>query len=139
MEVAKRNPNQLFVVTGKEEGFTKLGVDKLKQDNILFTGYLTDGEIKSLMQHCKAFIHPAIYEGFGIPPLEAMSCGANVIVSTATCLPEIYGDAAHFIDPYNYDVDLESLIKQPVAPRESVLDKYNWAKEAEKLLILLRS
>lgn len=139
MEVAKRNPNQLFVVTGKEEGFTKLGVDKLKQDNILFTGYLTDGEIKSLMQHCKAFIHPAIYEGFGIPPLEAMSCGANVIVSTATCLPEIYGDAAHFIDPYNYDVDLESLIKQPVAPRESVLDKYNWAKEAEKLLKLLRS
>jgi glycosyltransferase involved in cell wall biosynthesis len=62
----------------------------LKTSNIHFTGYLTDGEIKALMQNCRAFIHPAIYEGFGIPPLEAMSCGADLIISTATCLPEIY-------------------------------------------------
>ena len=88
-EIAKRNPHLLFVVTGKAEGFTKLDADDLKTDNLLFTGYLTDGEVKSLMQHCRAFIYPAIYVGFGIPPLEAMSCGAEVIASTATCLPEI--------------------------------------------------
>lgn len=137
MEVAKRNPDKLFVVTGKAEGFTKLGADDLKTDNLRFTGYLSDGEIKALMQHCRAFIHPAIYEGFGIPPLEAMSCGAEVIVSTATCLPEIYGEAAHYIDPNNYDVNLDALLQQSVAPRETVLDRFDWACEAEKLYRIL--
>ena len=137
-EVAKRNPNLLFVVTGKAEGFTKLGVDELKTNNILFTGYLTDGEIKSLMQHCRAFIHPAVYEGFGIPPLEAMSCGAEVIVSTATCLPEIYQQSAHYVDPYDYEENLEDLLKEPVAPKEAVLERFCWTHEAEKLLKLLR-
>lgn len=137
-EVAKRNPQCLFVVTGKAEGFTRLGIDELKTDNLLFTGYLSDGEIKALMEHCRAFIHPAIYEGFGIPPLEALSCGAELIVSTATCLPEIYDKAAHYVDPYNYDVDLETMLQQPVAPRNTILVKFNWEREAEKLLNLLR-
>lgn len=137
-EVAQRNPNLLFVVTGKAEGFTKLGFDELKTDNIVFTGYLTDGGVKALMENCKAFIHPAIYEGFGIPPLEAMSCGAQVIVSTATCLPEIYGKAAHYIDPYDYNVDLEKLLAEPVEPSETVLNKFDWGHEAEKLLKILR-
>lgn len=137
-EVAKRNPQLLFVVTGKAEGFTRLGADELKTDNLHFTGYLSDGEIKALMEHCRAFIHPAIYEGFGIPPLEALSCGAELIVSTATCLPEIYEKAAHYVDPYVYDVDLEALLQQPVASRDTVLVKFNWEKEAEKLLTLLR-
>lgn len=139
MEVAKRNPQLQFVVTGKAEGFTKLGADNLSMNNIHFTGYLTDGEIKALMSGCRAFIHPAIYEGFGIPPLEAMSCGAEVIVSTATCLPEIYGKSAHFIDPYDYDVDLEKLLSESVAPSSEVLDKFNWEREAEKLYELLKS
>lgn len=137
-EVAKRNPSLLFVVTGKAEGFTQFGADDLKLDNLRFTGYLSDGEVKSLMAHCRAFIHPAIYEGFGIPPLEAMSCGAKVIVSTATCLPEIYGKAAHYIDPYDYDVDFELLLKESVAPRETVLKRFDWQHEAEKLLKILR-
>ena len=139
LEVAKRNPQLQFVVTGKAEGFTKFGADKLKMNNIHFTGYLTDGEIKALMSGCRAFIHPAIYEGFGIPPLEAMSCGAEVIVSTATCLPEIYGKSAHYINPYDYEVDFIKLLSEPVAPASEVLDKYNWEREAAKLYKLLKS
>ena len=138
-EVAKRNPKSQFVIVGKKEGFTKLDSNDLKTDNLHFTGYLTDGEIKCLMQHCKAFIHPAIYEGFGIPPLEAMSCGAPVIVSTATCLPEIYGKSAHYIDPHNYDVDLEKLLTEPVAAGEDVLGKFDWQREGKRLLELLRN
>lgn len=91
------------------------------------------------MSECKAFIHPAFYEGFGIPPLEAMSCGVEVIVSTATCLPEIYGRSAHYIDPYNYDVEFEKLLSEPVEPASKVLDKYNWEREAAKLYELLKS
>ena len=138
MEVAKRNPDCQFVITGKAEGFTQLGADDLKTSNLHFTGYLTDGEIKTLMSECRAFIHPAIYEGFGIPPLEALSCGAELIISTATCLPEIYEKSAHYIDPYNYDVDLERLLSEPVEPASKVLEKYNWAREAEKLYRILK-
>lgn len=136
-EVAKRNPNSTFVITGKAEGFTHLGINDLKTDNLYFTGYLSDGEIKWLMQNCKAFIHPAIYEGFGIPPLEAMSCGADIIVSTSTCLPEIYQNSVHYINPYDYEIDLEKLLQEPVEPREMVLNKFDWQKEAEKLYKLL--
>ena len=138
-EVAKRNPNSMFVITGKAEGFTHLGIDDLKTNNLYFTGYLSDGEIKWLMQNCRAFIHPAIYEGFGIPPLEAMSCGAEVIVSTATCLPEIYQKSVHYIDPYDYEVDLDALLKQPIESREKVLERFSWQREAEKLYRLLNS
>lgn len=138
-EVAKRNPQKKFVIVGRAEGFTKLGVEELQEENIYFTGYLSDCEIKSLMKGCRAFIHPALYEGFGIPPIEALSCGAKLIVSTAACLPEIYGKSAHYINPYNYEVDLDDLLKQPIAPASEVLDKYSWSCEAEKLLELLRS
>lgn len=137
-EVANRNPEKRFVIVGKSEGIAKLGISELQENNIHFTGYLTDAEIKSLMKGCRAFIHPAVYEGFGIPPIEALSCGAELIVSTATCLPEVYGNSAHYIDPYDYDVDLDEILKQPVAPASEVLDRYSWAIEAKKLLALLR-
>lgn len=137
-EVAKRNPQKKFVIVGRAEGFTKLGTEELQETNLHFTGYLTDGEIKSLMKGCRAFIHPAVYKGFGIPPIEAMSCGAELIVSNATCLPEVYGKSAHFIDPHNYDVNLDEILREPVAPASEVLNRYSWEKEAEKLLRLLR-
>lgn len=138
-EVAKRNLEKKFLIVGRAEGFTKLGIDDLQESNLLFTGYLTDGEIKSLMKGCRAFIHPAVYEGFGIPPIEALACGAELIVSAAACLPEVYGNSAHYIDPHNYDVDLDELLKEPVAPASQVLDKYSWSSEAKKLLNLLRN
>lgn len=138
-EVAKRNPQKMFLIVGRAEGFTKLGTDELAESNIHFTGYLSDGEIKSLMKGCRAFIHPAVYEGFGIPPIEALSCGAELIISNTTCLPEVYGKSAHYIDPYNYDVDLDELLKEPIASASEVLGRYSWVEEAKKLLTLLRS
>lgn len=61
-----------------------------------------------------------------------------MIDSTAACLPEVYGNSAHYIDPHNYDVDLDELLNEPIAPTSEVLNKYSWAREAEKLLKLLR-
>ena len=137
-EVAKRNKNLQFVICGKAESISDFGEDSLKNDNVFFTGYISDSQVKSLMKECRAFIHPAIYEGFGIPPLEAMSCGAQVIVSNATCLPELYEDAVHYIDPCDYNVDLDALLREPVAPSEKILEKFSWEKEAVKLLGILR-
>ncbi len=62
-------------------------------------GYVSDAELATLYDHAQAFVHPSRYEGFGIPPLEAMRLGCPVIVSTAASLPEVCGDAALYVDP----------------------------------------
>ena len=82
------------------------------------------------MKHCKLFLHPAVFEGFGIPPLEALSLGAPIALARASCLPELYGDTARYFDPNDYDVDLDALLAQPVAPPAEVLAKYSWDKTA---------
>ena len=79
----------------------------------------------------KLFLHPAVFEGFGIPPLEALALGAPVALANATCLPELYSDTARYFDPYDYDVDLDALAAQPVAAPDEVLKKYSWDKTAE--------
>jgi glycosyltransferase involved in cell wall biosynthesis len=60
---------------------------------------VSDGELKALYQNAACFVFPSIYEGFGIPPLEAMSCGCPVIASTAEAVQEVCGSAALYFDP----------------------------------------
>lgn len=128
---ARRNEDSLFVVAG---GFNSAAYGSLLEggvpQNVLFVGYVNDGESKYLMQRCKAFILPSEYEGFGIPPLEALSVGAEVIVSRVTCLPEVYEDAVHYIDPKDPNVDLDALLMEPVCPPDSVLAKCDYSKMA---------
>jgi glycosyltransferase involved in cell wall biosynthesis len=69
--------------------------------SIKHVGYVTDGELRALYERASAFIHPAYYEGFGLPPLEAMALGCPVIVSNAASLPEVCGDAALYFDPHD--------------------------------------
>lgn len=126
-EVARRNPGKTFAVAGGKN-LQAFGEDKEAVDtaNILYLGYVTDEENKALMQHCKAFLHPALFEGFGIPPLEALSVGAKIIISNASCLPELYGDCAAYFDPNDYEVDLDALLQKPVAPPQALLQKFSW-------------
>ena len=79
---------------------------------------------------CPLFLHPAVFEGFGIPPLEALALGAPIALAKASCLPELYGDTARYFDPYDYEVDLDALAARPVAPPDKVLAKYSWDKTA---------
>jgi len=69
--------------------------------NILFTGFLANPQRDWLYKNTSAYIFPSLMEGFGLPGLEAMGYGAPVISSNATCLPEVYGNAAHYFDPNN--------------------------------------
>ena len=69
------------------------------KDRIVLTDYLHDEDLRSLYASCRAFIYPSLYEGFGLPPLEAMACGAPVIVSSIPALTETTGDAAWHFDP----------------------------------------
>lgn len=135
-EVAKNNANYKFVISGSQAK-NSANLDSEVPKNVLRTGYISDGEMKNLMRNCKAFIFPSKFEGFGIPPLEAMSLGASVISSNASCLPEIYEDQVTYIDPDLYEVDLERLDEH--TETERILQKYSWEKSAEKLLKYLRS
>ncbi len=140
VEAAKQNMQSTFVVTG-EKKFS--GTEPFTEDevtsNIIFTGYLTDEEIKALMIKCKAFIQPSLCEGFGIPPMEAMSCGTKCILSTAPALPEIYGDSVWYIDPLDYDhIDMDEIMSKEIKDNSDVLKKYSWEKSAEKMWDVLK-
>jgi glycosyltransferase involved in cell wall biosynthesis len=74
------------------------GVD-LPRDALIMPGYVTDGELRALYENATCFVFPSFYEGFGLPPLEAMHCGCPVIVSDRASLPEVCGDAAVYCDP----------------------------------------
>ena len=85
-QIAKKYPKQLFVIAGNiSQVDWNYDNSKLQIQNVIFTGYITDGECKALIMKCKALLHPSKYEGFGIPPLEALALGKRIIISNATC------------------------------------------------------
>jgi glycosyltransferase involved in cell wall biosynthesis len=81
----------------RADGSTAGGVGMMR------VGYVSDAQLKALYQHAQCFVFPSFYEGFGIPPLEAMACGCPVIASTAPALREVCGDAAMYFDPSRPD------------------------------------
>ena len=138
---AKAHPEQKFAISGKAvSGFVSNYIaDLQKLSNIKLLGYVTDGQVKTLMKNCRAFIFPSYYEGFGIPPLEALSVGTKIIVGNAASLPEIYKNAAIYIDPQNTDCNLEemlSVFEKDSSSKEAVqkvLAEYSYDKAAQKL------
>jgi glycosyltransferase involved in cell wall biosynthesis len=82
--------------------------------SIVQAGRLDDGQLKALYQHATGLVFPSLYEGFGLPPLEAMSCGCPVAASDAAAIPEICGDAALYFDPAS--------VEQMAAAMQSLLD-----------------
>jgi glycosyltransferase involved in cell wall biosynthesis len=92
-----------LVIAGKTgwltEGLFAHVASSSLRDRILFTGYITDTQLRALYSTCVAFIYPSLYEGFGLPPLEAMSCGAPVIAARIPSLIEILGEEAAILVP----------------------------------------
>jgi len=139
VDYAVKNPESLFVISGSSLNTVK--VDELSSSipsNVILPGYLDDGKVKALMTKCKAFIHPSYYEGFGLTPLEALSCGAKIIIANAASLPEIYGNTAHYIDPFNTNVNLDEILKQPVEPPDEILKKYTYDTSARQVYEIIQ-
>ena len=137
---ARLFPNAFFAVSGKPlPSVVAPELESMKAaPNILMTGYLSDGEVKALLSKAKAFVFPTYFEGFGLPPLEALSCGAPIVISNRTALPEIYGASAHYIDPDNPNVDISELLKEPIEPAALVLEKFTAANSARRLLAVIK-
>jgi glycosyltransferase involved in cell wall biosynthesis len=73
------------------------------RDRIVLAGFVPDDELAALYSGATAFVYPSLYEGFGLPPLEAMTCGVPVIASNTSSLPEVVGEAGILLDPHDAD------------------------------------
>lgn len=77
---------------------------------VVFTGYIVDEDLSALYSGATAFIYPSLYEGFGLPPLEAMRCGTPVITSNKTSLPEVVSDAGIMVDPKDEEALCQAML-----------------------------
>ncbi len=134
---AKNNPTIMFVIAGKVDTAIFGETEVSNIPNVVHVGYVTDSEAKALLMNAKAFLFPSFYEGFGIPPLEALTCGTPIVVSDIPCLREVFGGAAYYIDPHSADVDLQELLAGPTTDFHDVLDKHTWHHSAECMCELL--
>jgi glycosyltransferase involved in cell wall biosynthesis len=117
-------------------------LEELK-DDVIYLGYVSNTELGQLYNLATLFVCPSFYEGFGLPPLEAMSCGCPVVTSNTASLPEVCGDAAYYVDPYDVDSIAEGISR--VVTDEELRNglskkglanaaKFSWAKSAQEHL-----
>ena len=117
------------------------------ENQVIFTGYVDESDAAPLLCGARMFVFPSLYEGFGIPPLEAMACGTPVIVSDCASLPEVVGDAGLLVPPMDIEKLAESmnrLLKDDqlhTALREAGLKRagqFTWKASAKKLVQIYR-
>lgn len=143
IKAAKSLPKNLkLVIAGGSN--SKVFRSDLKQSEVdaIFVGYITDEELKALYENAFCFIYPSFYEGFGLPPLEAMACGCPVISSNTSSLPEICNDAVIYIDPYQPQQIVEQINRMLLDPslRNEIIikglkqaEKFSWKKALQEL------
>ncbi len=110
-----------------------------KAADIILTDYVSEEDLIRLYNAATCFIYPSFYEGFGIPPLEAMACGTPVAVANATSLPEVVGDAGLYFDPFNekeIEASIEKLMRDDSLRKELIekgfrqTSKFDWARSS---------
>jgi glycosyltransferase involved in cell wall biosynthesis len=107
-QLKNKNINHKLVIAGKkgwkyQDIFET--VNKLNLNNdIIFTDYIPENDLPALYNAADVFVYPSIYEGFGLPPLEAMACGTPVVTSNISSLPEVVGNAGITVDPKDIDM-----------------------------------
>ncbi len=148
-EIVKGRHSRLqLVLPGKMRDQFKKDFDRWvsaspERDSIIAPGFVSDAQLKWLYENASAYVLPSLSEGFGLPGLEAMAHSCPLVSSNATCLPEIYGDAAEYFDPKSVedmakaiekvilDTNLQEKLKENGKNR---LKKYSWSKMAQQTL-----
>lgn len=143
----------VLVLTGAYGWKSEPLLDQIKQINsnypesIILTGFVSDEELAVLYSNSNAFIYPSLYEGFGLPPLEAMQCGAPVITSNNSSLPEVIGDVGIMIDTNNDEEFLLALLsciddRNSLVMREKSLKRaalFSWDKTVNTIIDILNN
>jgi glycosyltransferase involved in cell wall biosynthesis len=143
----KTHPDLMLALAGKiDASYHRLEAyvtSKRMADSIVFTDRVNEAELKWMYLNTAVYIFPSLSEGFGLPGLEAMMHGAPVVSSNATCLPEIYGHAAHYFNPKS-TFDMASKISEVLSSAglrarliqkgQIQANKYSWRKMAQQTL-----
>ncbi|WP_298199960.1 glycosyltransferase family 1 protein [Desulfosporosinus sp.] len=148
----KEQINEKLVIVGipnwKQAKFYNIVQESEYRDDIIFTNFVSEEDLVLLYNSASVFLYPSLYEGFGIPPLEAMACGVPVITSNTTSIPEIVGDAALLINPQNGEELKEALLTilndknlryVLISRGFEQVKKFSWQKMAEKTLEVYNS
>lgn len=138
------NPGLTLVLAGKKDANyqrIETKVNKREIKDVVFTDFVSEGQLRWLYENTAAYVFPSLSEGFGLPGLEAMLHGAPVVSSNATCLPEIYGDAAKYFDPHdeqamtnaiNEVLTDDELRQNLIALGRAQAAKYSWERTAQQ-------
>ena len=142
-EFWQKHPEYYLILVGQKNYFYERLAKDINCPNIIFTGYMSDDKLDSYYKNAKAYIFPSLYEGFGLPPLEAMSYGLPVLSSDASSLPEILGHSALYFDPKDRE-DLKKKMFEVINDNDlrnnliragyKQIDKYSWRKMSEGIL-----
>jgi glycosyltransferase involved in cell wall biosynthesis len=150
--ITKKYPKLNLITIGKIDDrykkIIKLSEDLNLKDRVFILGYVSESEKAWLYKNAICYVQPSLSEGFGLPGLEAMAAGLPVISSNLTCLPEVYGDAALYFDPTNYEdmankilefLDNKNMSDDLRSKGYKQLKKYSWHKTATETLAAYKS
>lgn len=140
----QKYPNLGLVLAGKLNASARANQEYFeaqKYEGIHFTDFISDAELSWAYTHAEAYVFPSLMEGFGLPGLEAMSHNIPVVSSNATCLPEVYGKAAHYFNPLDTSdiaraiddiLSNKELQEKLIKAGQKQLKKYSWEKMAKE-------
>ena len=144
----KHNPDLFLVMAGKlDPSYQTLRQYARQKTNggVLFTDFVSEGQLRWLYENAKVYVFPSLSEGFGLPGLEAMQYGLPVASSNATCLPEVYQDAAHYFNPFSSQhmaTKVQQILDDPALAAKlsrngtKLLKTYSWRRMAEQTLVV---
>ena len=148
--VAQTGSHNLVIAGGKGWLFDEIYAEVERQelqDRVIFTGFVDDADLPTLYSMASLLVFPSLYEGFGLPLLEAMACGLPIINSNSSCLPEVAGSATLQLHPEkmaDWQQGMIALLDDPTRRTEmssagfEQVKKFSWATSAETLLGVYR-
>lgn len=149
-QLIKAHPDLQLALPGAKDGNVQVLEKWVKDEdfkNVHFLGFVSDEQLRWLFENTQAYVFASLSEGFGLPGLEAMNYGAPLVSSNATCLPEVYHNAAHYFDPTNIEdiaAKINDVLEDPtlrenlVKEGKQVLAGYSWKKMAEETLAVYK-
>lgn len=139
-------PDHSLYIVGKSHKHFNFKGSNAEKKNIIFLGYVSDVKLAKLYKQASIFVYPSLYEGFGIPPLEAMANGCPVIASDIPSLKEVCKDAALYVDPYSVDDIGRAILNlmENAHLRANLIERglqnsksYSWSKSASIVLSVI--
>jgi glycosyltransferase involved in cell wall biosynthesis len=149
--IAERYPHNLYIAGGKGWLEAEMMAEASRQgirDRVRFLGFVADDHLPALYSEASLFLFPSLYEGFGLPVLEAMACGVPAIISKNSSLPEVGGNAALKLDPEmieEWSEGIDRVLSNHILADQMTEDgfmqvqQFNWEKSARKLLTVYES